>query len=352
MTRSWPDWDSLFHDRILPVLGVKAGCAAEPQWVFVGGQPGSGKSTRVRHLQAQLGLQSTQVISIDAIYALLPEVFGERADTPAALAAQQDFTRGIRKSWINALVDRAVDLRAHVLWERHVPSDTVEIAILAREMGYRTGCQVLAFPLLDSWLASLQRETAPDRPADRVPSRIEWAKLQTAYSRWPAFLAQAEDRVAFDSLQIIRRDGQVLFANTSAKATTERYWQDPPFAAESLMVERLAPRTQGEVQALLAQWHDLRACPDIAFQNHEAWPNASFQALGDALRDLCHDPSAAFDLDRAEEFGDPRAAQGWIARLQAEAAAVLAQPEASLPLRQRIDRLLALVSHLALGRPS
>jgi hypothetical protein len=139
----------------------------------------------------------------------------------------------------------------------------------------------------------------------------------------------------------------VLFANRALQTADRRQWQDPPFAVESLMVERLAPRAPGEVHALLALWDDLRRHPDIAFRNHAAWPHASILAAGQALRQLNGDPSAAFDLNQAAAaVSDPRAGRGWLARLQQEAAAARATAEAPATLGPRIDRLLALVASL------
>lgn len=342
-----PSWDELFADRILPRLGVSRGGVSRPRWIFVCGQPGAGKSTLIRQLLAELGPDRTQLISSDALHDLLPELFGEDDPDPATLARREAFTQGIRQSWFDALVDRAVALGAHLIWERPVPTDMAEVAILARAMGYQVDCTVLAVPLLDSWLASLQRETAPDLPANRVPSRIDWSRLQTAYSRWPAFLAQVEDRVSFDRLQIVGRDGQPRFENRGLQKGDLRRWQDPPFAVESLLVERLAPYVPGQIEALLNLWNDLRAHPDIAFRNHAAWPHASILAAGDMLGRLASDPSASFDLGRASETPNPQAAQGWIDRLRAEAAAALALPDAPATLAPRIDRLLALVSQLA-----
>jgi hypothetical protein len=126
-----------------------------------------------------------------------------------------------------------------------------------------------------------------------------------------------------------------------------------PFAFESLMVERLHPRNSGQIDALLATWQTLRSHPDLAFRNHSEWPWADITApWGKGCRRVRDDPATGFDLNDPAASPDPRAALGWIARLQADLAAALASPEATglNTLAPRADRLLTLVRNLT-GQP-
>lgn len=89
-----PDWDALYRDHIHPALAVPQGGQDWPRCVFVTGPQGSGKTTILRRLSAELGHDVTQSIVPDArhwqaepfaVESLLVERARPRSD--AALAA-------------------------------------------------------------------------------------------------------------------------------------------------------------------------------------------------------------------------------------------------------------------------
>lgn len=346
------DWDAVFQTRILPSYGVLTGGAATPRWVFVCGQPGSGKSTHIDKLCNLLGPDRTQRICGDALRDCLPELFGD-PDDPDVKPLIDTYRSTVQQSYVDRLVERAVGLRAHVVWERPMTSHTLGIAAVARGLGYRVECAILAVPLLESWMATLRRETALAETHGRVPLRVGWDRQIDSFSRWPALLARAEDSHAFDEIRVIGRNGQVFFENRLEAGDGPPRWAETPFAFESLVVERLHPRAPAEVDRLVADWQALRADPALAFRNHDPWPWARFLAFGDQIQALRDDPATGFDLNTPAESADPRAAPGWIARLQADLADALASPEAEglKTLAPRADRLLALVAQVA-GQPT
>lgn len=342
------DWDGIFTTRILPELGAKRGGVLSPRFVFVCGQPGAGKTTTVNRLLDQLGRDQTQLISIDTVTDLLHEVFGDCAGSKAA-TQEETFKTKAQLAYVNALFDHASALRAHVIWERPFPTDTLSFGLAARALGYRAECLVIAVPADESWLWVLTRETTRSGEPGRAPARVGWDRLLESHDGWPALIGQAEDLHAFDEIRILNRDGETLFENRLVPDAVSPRWENPAFAFESLVVERLQPRSPAQLDALIAAWQDLCAHPDLAFRNHAAWPWASLAALGERLRARRADPSTGFDLNDPTSHQDPCAAAGWIARLEADLAAVLASPEAKglKTLAPRADRLLTLVRQLS-----
>lgn len=337
------DWDAVYQTRVLPNLGVRSGTSAPLRWTFVCGQPGSGKSTRIRQLADDLGPDTTQVISGDALCALVPELFAD-PDDPALAEAHRHYARHVQPAQIDALIERAATLRAHVLWECHVPADILALASVARQLGYHVACEVLAVPPVESWLATLRRDLAPQTAFAKA---VSWATHLRSYHLWPAFLARAEQDVAFDTLRIVARDGSAYVENTAVQTAPPR-WSGPAFACESLLVERLQPRSRAERQAALAEWRHLRAAPALCFRNTPDWPYGSLMALDAALHARCDDPAYGFDLNTP---ADPETAARWISRLRDDlSAACDAAAPADLPLlRSRGDRLLDLVAALTVA---
>ena len=345
------DWDAIYKTRILPDLGARRGGIPSPRLVFVCGQPGSGKSTTISHLLVQLGPDQTQLISADRMADHLPEIFADDAD-PAAKPLAELFDTRAHKAYVDALFNHAANLRAHVIWERPFPGLALSLGLAARAYGYRTECVVLAVPAEESWLSVLTRETGRAKTENRVPARVRWDRLLASCNDWPAFLAKAEDQHAFDEVRVVNRDAEVLFENRLVPNADPPHWENTPFAFESLMVERLQPRSPAQIDALLATWQTLRNHPELAFRNHAEWPWADIAALGQRLQTLRDDPATGFDLNDPAASPNPRAALGWIARLQADLTAALASPEAKglKTLTPRAERLLTLVRNLT-GQP-
>lgn len=335
-----PDWQALFTGRVLPQLGVRMGGVATPMAEFICGQPGAGKSTLIDQHLDNLGRDQTQVVSSDDFYAALPEIFHD-TDDPALLATQDAFP-AVRQLWFDTLVARATGMGAHLVFERPAAAYTFELANLVRAAGYRVGCSVLAIPPEDSWLAALMREV--ERP-DQVPRRIAWSRQLFHCRSWVVFLAKVEASVAVDRLQVVGRGGEVFFANEALPDAGPRRWRDPALAVESLLVERHAPRDVATLDRMLQDWSRLRANPEVAFGNHEAWPHATITGLGARLQSLRDDPASRFDLNQPGA-SDPAVAAGWLSALRAELVATLALPDTPADLAPRCEALLALLGRI------
>lgn len=327
------DLDRLFLDLVLPGLGCSEGQVEGPRWIFVCGQQGSGKTTCLRRIEAELGPGRTQRVCGDEILALLP---------PEAFAARDRIVLRL----IDRLVDHAVTLRAHVLWERPTPGTIEGLAQIARSLGYRVEAVFLTVPALDSLLAAARRGLDGLASGQERTLCVPLVHVQDSARRWPALVARAEDAVLFDRIEVIDRHGQVCFQNDRLPSGQ---WAAQPFAFESLVIERARPRPPEEIAALLAGWQQLRA--EITAANQTAWPPETLTEVDALLSTLAADPGTGFDLNQPS---DPAAAQAWITRLRADLDEILSGPEAerSRPsLSARCDRLIALVRQVA-GLPA
>lgn len=342
-----PDWDALYRDHIHPAFAVPQGGQERPRCVFVTGPQGSGKTTILRRLSAELGHDVTQSIVPDA---LLARIDTHHADSPLRDAAVQAYRTTHCATHCQWLADHAVARRAHILWERAIPGTIERLALAVRRLGYRAELLVLATPVEESWLATLTRSLAANAEGDRTALQVGWPILCETALRWPVVLDRAEAELTFDRIAILDRDGEICFENHAEDvpdAPDARHWQAERFAVESLIVERARPRSDAALAALLADWTALH--PTIAAENHPAWPPHDLHAFDHHLRDLIADPASRFDLNNP----DPATAPGWIARLTADLAAVCASPEvrAQPGLAPRAERLVALVSQLC-GQPT
>ncbi|WP_180995957.1 zeta toxin family protein [Tabrizicola aquatica] len=320
------DWDAVYADRIQPCLAVTGGGVSAPRWIFVCGQQGSGKSTLVRAVEAELGPDCTQQISGDALLALLPDLPSLDRDRHLTALAER-------------LVQHATRQRAHILWELPTPGAIEGLALVARSLGYQVECLILSLPALDSWLATLRRSLAT--PGAQV---VPWANVQSTARRWPALIARAEDAVLFDRLAVIDRQGQTCFANLR---TPQGRWAETPFAFESLVIERARARPAAEIASLFADWQGLRSDPAL-----DAFCSCR-EAVDSLVQRLAADPGTSFDLNRPTA-SHPSAAAAWIARLRADLDDILAGPQAQgqTTLPARCDRLMALVQQVAGLPPS
>ena len=333
------DWEAEFRDRILPRFAARSPADTAPRWVFVCGQPGSGKSGCVRRLMAELGEDRTQLICSDSLTGMFPDLLTGPEDTfhQAALA---EFRGTVRRGYIDRLVDHATRLGAHVLWERPNTGDIEQLALVARALGYRVDCIMLAVPLVESWLATMLRSLEKRRLGDPVVFDIAWASARSNSRRWPACLARIEASAAVDRITVLDRDGTACFENRVEPAAGRRNWAEQPFAFESLVIERARARSAAEIATLIAEWQDLRTNLD-AFRS-------CCEAVDSLVQRLAADPGTSFDLNQPSA-SHPSAAAAWTARLRADLDDILAGPEAQgqTTLPARCDRLMTLVQQVA-----
>lgn len=340
-----PDWNALYLDRILPAFAVQNGGQDKPRCVFLTGHQGSGKTTILQRLLAELGPEHTQCIVPDALLGSLDVLHGP---DPAATQAFDAYRRIHCATHCEGLADHAVAKRAHILWERAIPGTIERLALALRRLGYQVECVVLATPAPESWLATLHRSLDAQVSGNRAALRVSWPILVETALRWPVLLDRAERDLTFDRITVLDRDGVAAFDNRVQTSPDHRQWADPAFAFESLLVERARPRSDAALKGLLAGWESLS--PQIAAAGHPTWPPEDLRAFDHHLRALVADPASRFDLDQPGP--DPAPAQAWINRLAIDLVAVRASPEAKdqPTLASRSERLLALVRQVS-GQP-
>lgn len=339
------DWDAIYSDRVHPAFAAPQGGQPEPRCVFVTGHQGSGKTTYLQRLLADLGPDHTQSIVPDALLARVVELHD---GSPRAVEAYTAYRATHCATHCERLADHAVAQRSHILWERAIPGNIERLGHALRRLGYRVDCVVLATPVEESWIGTLSRSLAAQFSGDRSALRVGWSVLAETALRWPAVLDRVETARLFNRVAVLDRDGNLCFENHVIGPPDGRRWAETPFAFESLMVERARPRSDAALASLLASWEALH--PRIAESRQPAWPDAELQAFDRHLRALVADPAARFDLDQPGP--DPVVAAAWIARLGADLAAVRSSPEVrdQPGLATRAGRLITLVSEIA-GQP-
>jgi hypothetical protein len=337
-----PDWDAIYTDRILPAFAVRSGGQATPRCIFVVGHQGSGKTNCITKLQADLGADVTQRIVPDALVAALPEL---HVGTERAKALLKAYSTTQCATHCQRLADVAVAHRAHILWERALPGNIPRLALALRQLGYRVEGLTLATPVEESWLGTLHRSLAALAAGDRTVLHVGWPLLAATALRWPAVVDRLEQDLTFDRIAVLDRDGDICFDNTVEGHPDQRQWASPPFAFESLMVERARARTESDLATLLADWKTLR--PQVAATDLAVWPPGDLAAFDQHLRALTADPASLFDLSNPGLRA--AAAPAWMARLKSDLAAVQSGPEAQdqPSLAQRSARLIKLVAGLA-----
>jgi hypothetical protein len=141
----------------------------------------------------------------------------------------------------------------------------------------------------------------------------------------------------FDEIKDTDRNGEVVLHNNAAPSGDTRRWKETPFAFD----------------VLLATWHALRARPDIAFRDTEAWPHESSLALGQQFLVIHDDPAVSLVQTWPTDDRDPQAVAAWVSRQRLDVAAVLTGTDASghKPLASRCDRFIALTERAA-SQPS
>ncbi|MFO1203556.1 MAG: zeta toxin family protein [Tabrizicola sp.] len=319
---------------------------ASPRCLFVVGHQGSGKTTCVDKLTAELGADRTQRIVPDELVASIDLLHG---GTVEATALREAYSRTHCATHSQRLADHAIARRAHIVWERALPGNIERLALAVRQLGYRVECLVLATPVEESWLGTLRRCLAAIQASAAHPMHVPWPLLSRTALRWPGVLDRLEQTLCIDRIAVIDREGEVCFDNQVEGPPNQRRWSDPPFAFESLMVERARPRSATSLAALLADWEALQ--PQIAAINHPNWPTQDLAAFDTHLRALVADPASQFDLNAPNP--DPAVVQAWIARLKADLAAAERQGDTGdqPSLAARSTRLLQLVSQVA-GQPT
>lgn len=220
-----------------------------PQFLLLGGQPGSGKTgvlyASSRELQGQ---GATWTINADDFAAYHPRYANLQKSHGAAAA---DMVRGVTADWIAAAIEAAQERRVSVAFESTMRQPAVVRATLSgfRERGYATHAKVLAVRSMESWLGNHYRRE--QLAAAGAPSRIATAESHDAALRGSlntVSMIQAERLV--DRLSIVNRSNDLLYQTELLAG----HWTESMPAVECLKSLRAEPMSGAEARRHLGRW--------------------------------------------------------------------------------------------------
>ncbi|WP_331747778.1 zeta toxin family protein (plasmid) [Streptomyces sp. NBC_00853] len=244
-------YGGVLAEVIVPKLTAGAVTQEHPVVVFVAGQAGSGKTLVMDLVHAALDQRGGAVrVDRDAYKAIHP---GYRQ-----FLAEDVRTAGVRVRvetyrWQAEVEARARAGRYDVVAEEALadPAGWLASAAAYRAAGYRVEVVALAVPEAVSQLGVLDRYL---RLAEEGRARyVGWDNHDTCAAALPAALAEVEAGHLADRVLVVRRDGQVLYAN---ELGPEGRWLRPAGACEALLSERARPWGAAETGVFRRQLAD------------------------------------------------------------------------------------------------
>ncbi|SDO05811.1 zeta toxin family protein [Ensifer sp. YR511] len=227
----------IFEKRIIPAIGAKGQAPDHPTLVVVAGQPGSGKSTAIR--QAELGLSgATQKIIGDDFDAWVPGYYELAKTNPSD--AVNDARQAGSGYFIRETASRAERMRANIVLEVAVPTNSAQQAGWYRNSGYRTELHIVATPHHLSWTGVLDRAERALRNGHIGTNVLcPWNAYKEAYVGWPRAVFDAEQGKQYDRIHIKRRDGTIIYDNHLIRQPDgTKNWAQPAQGLEALLRER------------------------------------------------------------------------------------------------------------------
>ncbi|MGW8065894.1 zeta toxin family protein [Streptomyces ziwulingensis] len=244
-------YGELLATVIVPKLTAGAVAQERPVVVFVAGQAGSGKTLVMDLVHAALERRGGAVrVDRDAYKAVHPHY--------GAFLAEDVRTAGVRVRpetcrWQAEVEAHARSGRFDVVAEEALADPAGWLATLAiyRAAGYRIEVVALAVPEAVSQLGVLDRYL---RLAEEGRARyVGWDNHDACAAALPTALADIEAGRLADRVVVVRRAGEVLYANELAP---EGRWRQPAGAREALLGERLRPWGAAETGVFRRQLAD------------------------------------------------------------------------------------------------
>lgn len=197
----------IFDRQIAPTLTAATTAELHPTVVFVGAQPGAGKSRAIADVHGEHPT-ATRVIG-DDFRAFHPDYRALMRSEPLSMP---DVTAQAAGAWVGMAADHLRTARRSVILEttmRQLP--VVEATALAfRAQGYRVEAYALAVPGAVSALGTVSRYLGADAGNDQnrwTPS----AAHEAAYEAMPATVEQLVGRGVVDRVTIATRSQGVLY---------------------------------------------------------------------------------------------------------------------------------------------
>ncbi|MFE7757200.1 zeta toxin family protein [Streptomyces sp. NPDC057429] len=236
---------------IVPKLTAGAVAQEHPVVVFVAGQAGSGKTLVMDLVHAALEQRGGAVRLDRDTYKTFHPHYG-------AFVAENVRTAGVRVRpetycWQVEAEACARSSRFDVVSEEALadPAGWLATLTLYRAAGYRIEVVALAVPEAVSQLGVLDRYP---RLAEEGRARyVGWDNHDACAAALPKALADIEAGRLADRVVVVRRAGEVLYANELASAGR---WRQPAGAREALLGERLRPWNAAETGVFRRQLAD------------------------------------------------------------------------------------------------
>ncbi|AXE27948.1 Zeta toxin family protein (plasmid) [Streptomyces globosus] len=244
-------YGGLLAEVIVPQLTAGAVAQEHPVVVFVAGQAGSGKTLVMDLVHAALEQRGGAVrVDRDTYKALHPHynTFLSEDVRTAGVRVRPETYR-----WQAEVEAHARGRRFDVVAEEALADPAGWLATLAvyRAAGYRVEVVALAVPEAVSQLGVLDRYL---RLAEEGRARyVGWDNHDACAAALPTALAEVEAGHLADRVVVVRRAGEVLYAN---EREPDGSWRQPAGAREALLGERLRPWSAAETGAFRRQLAD------------------------------------------------------------------------------------------------
>jgi hypothetical protein len=237
-----------------------------PVVVFIGGQPGAGKTATTAHVLRSLSERGTPAHVCGDIYKPYHPAYRRLLTQDEATAGA--YTRLDARAWHAKAEAYAREQRADVVIETALsgPAGFAEPASAFRAAGYRVEVVALAVPAPVSRLGILTRYAAQVDAHGRGRI-VDPENHDTCYTGLAATVAGIDTDRSADAIRIVRRGNETLYINT---LTAAGEWADPPRAAGALAAERDRTWTPTEAQVFRAELAQLEARRDPALRSAAA----------------------------------------------------------------------------------
>lgn len=205
----------IFDRDIAPTLSAGGTVTLHPRLVFVGAQPGAGKSRSIADVQDEYP-DATAIIG-DDFRAFHPDYWELMESDPLAMPAVTAHASG---NWVGMSAEYLRQERRSVILETTMRQHDVvaQTAAAFRDSGYRAEVRALAVPKPVSLLGTVSRYLGAGEGADRnrwTPSHAHTA----AYSAMPDTIERLVSDGAVDRITVLTRSQHVLYDRTIDNAS-------------------------------------------------------------------------------------------------------------------------------------
>lgn len=241
-----------------------------PRAVFLGGQPGCGKSTCARHFEAIFGTANYVHVDVDRLRPLHPAYLqllaNPSTERSAPTAVQRDCSL-----WADQLRDSAIDGRRDALIESTMrsPEQVRTASVRLRSAFYAIDARILAVHPLISEVSLLQRFEHEKRAlgfAREMP--VDYHNL--AASGLLETVKSIESEKLVDNLLLLDRGGRTVYENR----LVDGQWLETPNGVQALQNFRATSLDAAQRGNIVRLWDDV-----VCMMNARHAPAAETQTV-------------------------------------------------------------------------